>query len=274
MNKYLLIALAVLGAGSAEAQDTIPNLGAAANYADFGIGNTQMTISSGNTRVTGNVAVGAGGSLDFSGGGIISGLFLDPNAMAKLTGNSSAAVQQTASLALAAQDAINASMTAANDPITAMLSGISGSSSLTATQPVTVYRVNGDINLQGGSVMTISGSANSHIIVDVTGGLTFGGGSSMNLVGGITANNVIFNFIGSGKDINFNGNSTVDGTFLAINRNITDSGGIVNGRLIGAENGQLKLQSGPKVNQPVPEPVTALVLAPGLLLLRRRKRAK
>lgn len=269
----LLPALAVVGVAHAQ---VVPTLGAAQAYSVFGVGNTQMTMSSGNTVVTGNVAVGPNSSLDFSGGGhIIGGLYVDPSSSAKLTGGSSASMGvNTVSLSQAAQDAIHASQVAASDAATMNLSSITnGTGTINASGALSVLDVSGDVNLSGGHTLTLNGSANDFLVINVDGSFTFSGGSKMDLTGGLTANHILWNFVGSGQGVNFNGNSTVDGTFLAIDRDITVSGGIVNGAVIGSENHKLKLQSGPKVNgQPVPEPVSMLLLAPGLLMLRRKRK--
>ena len=69
MKKSLIIISAMLVVGAAHAQNVVPTLGAAQFYSVLGLGNTAMTMSSGNTVVTGNVGVGPNSKLDFSGGG-------------------------------------------------------------------------------------------------------------------------------------------------------------------------------------------------------------
>lgn len=257
--------------------DLFPNLGAAANYAVLGAGNTSMTISSGNTRVNGNVGEGAGSSLAFSGGGQISGrLDVDPSSTFNISGgNSVAGGTSSISMAQASADLVSASAYAAGLTPGQTLSSISNSTgTINRLGTLSVFSVTNGINLSGGSALTLNGTASDYFVFNVSGALTLSGGSAITLTGGLTAENVLFNFVGTGQDINFNGNSTANGNFLALDRNITVSGGVINGRLLGADGKNLKLQSGPTVNAPVPEPASLAALGVGAAALLKRRKKK
>ena len=67
--------------------------------------------------------------------------------------------------------------------------------------------------------LTLSGTPSSVFIFNVTGGFNFSS-SQMVLAGGVNPNNIIFNFVGTGPDVNIFKTTVVYGTFLAPYRNI------------------------------------------------------
>jgi choice-of-anchor A domain-containing protein len=99
------------------------------------------------------------------------------------------------------------------------------------------------VNMVKGT-LKISGSASSLFVINVTGGFNFSS-SQMALVGGVQPNNIIWNFIGPGDDVNIFKTVTVAyGTFLAPFRNIIQDHATLTGRYIGASNGlTLKMHS-------------------------------
>ena len=131
------------------------------------------------------------------------------------------------------------------------------------------------INLGGGSTLTLSAPAGSTFVLNV-GSLLLGGAFNLSsaqiiLTGGLTADDVLWNVLGSGS-VNL-ASSTVNGIVLALNRSVNVTGGEVNGELVG---GSISL-SGGHVNGPppvVPEANTVVVLIPviGAILFSASRR--
>jgi hypothetical protein len=130
------------------------------------------------------------------------------------------------------------------------------------------------INLANGSTLTLSAPTGSTFILDVGNSLLGGAfnlsSASIVLSGGLTANDVLFNVLGSGS-VNLANNSTVDGIILALSRSVNMAGGLVNGDVIASN---ANLSGGASILDPppptvVPEANTGLVLIPfiGLVLL-------
>lgn len=78
------------------------------------------------------------------------------------------------------------------------ISSILNSKTLTAQdKPVSVYHVNGRINLGTGHTLKISGTEADKFVINVTQGLDLGSGASI-VIEGVQPGNVLFNFTGGG----------------------------------------------------------------------------
>lgn len=270
------LSLATVGAGVATA-DVIPNLGSAEGFAVLGFEQVDMTISSGNTIVTGDVGYGVDGTLDFSGGGLITGrLFhhLGQSTTYNLSGGSSVSDGIFAmDMVNPVLDARNASAVAAGKSADQVVASLGAGDLINAAGAVTTIDVTGDLSISSGT-LTINVADDQLVILNISGDMRLSGGSLIDIVGGGSAANVLYNILGSGDRVEFNGDSTVNGTVLAADRNITIAGGVVNGAILGAGFGEFKLQSGPEVNYValVPAPSTiSLACGVGLLAARRRR---
>lgn len=252
-------------------------LGSAAKYAVYGSKALDMTVSSGNTDVFGTVGVGPNGSLDFSGGGTIHGdLDHDTGSTINISGgsqvlgsiNGNEDMQAVDDDAHAARDAVEALLA------TQSFLSLGNGDSVTGSGGVNVIDVTNDVALSGGGTLTLNGSATDLFFFRIGGTMTLTGGSEI-VLSGINAGQVLWDFVGTGQKVEFNGNSTARGTFMAIDRDIIVAGGLVEGALISNGN-ELKLQSGPDVVfvALVPEPGTALLLALGLAGLAARRRVR
>jgi choice-of-anchor A domain-containing protein len=149
----------------------------------------------------------------------------------------------------------NAAALAANTALGALsptqtLGAITSSGTITGTPGTNVIRLAG-VNMVKGS-LTISGPIGSVFIINVTGGFNFSS-SQMVLSGGVQANNIIWNFIGAGADINiFKPATQAYGTFLAPYRNVIQNHAALNGRYIGAGGLSLTIHSAATVICPRP----------------------
>jgi hypothetical protein len=250
------------------------DLGQAGNFAALGLLDDGVVISSGNTYIDGNVGLGPGNSLNFSGGGKITGdIYLHngaagtyggPAATATITGGSTYGGLISYNMNPVTADAFAASAMAVSlSPDITMTTRISGNTTITAVDPVTVVQLNQGINLN--KTLTISGGPGDAFVFNVPDGQTiaFSGGGQIVLTGGVTPDNVLFNIIGShGGGLTFTGDSDTFGTFLAPERTITVSGGVHDGAFLAG--GALTLQSGPHLEHPSVAPA---VPAPGALVL-------
>jgi hypothetical protein len=101
---------------------------------------------------------------------------------------------------------------------TQTLSGITtAGSTIAGNGGVNVIDVNGNITKAFG----LSGGANDYFVFNVTGSLNVGSGAIADITGtGVTANHIIFNFIGSGI-VNTTVSDTLYGTLLSVNGNYT-----------------------------------------------------
>jgi choice-of-anchor A domain-containing protein len=178
---------------------------------------------------------------------------------------------QTDSLLLGASSAAMTTSTLASTGVpTASYGLLNNSTTISETNKGQyVFDLSG-ISLAGGSKLTLSAPAGSTFVLNI-GSRLLGGAFNLSsaqilLTGGLTADDVLFNVLGSGS-VNI-ASSTVNGIVLAVNRSINVAGGAVNGELVG---GSISL-SGGKVTDPppvVPEANTFMVLIPfiGVILL-------
>jgi hypothetical protein len=245
--------LASTPVGACPAAPAVFGLGPAGNYTVLGLEAANLIISEGATKVTGNVGLAKNGTGALLKSTIDGQLFLDPTAHPdihsdlKITGVPPIVIKDMTpenNAAFAANLAL-----AAMAPTQPAIGQITGNTTITGGPGVNVVSVAGVDMVK--KTLTISGSASSVFIINVTGGFNFSS-SSMVLAGGVQPNNIIWNFIGPGEDIDiFKTGTVAAGTFLAPYRNITQDHATLNGRYIGASNGlTLKMHSAATVTCP------------------------
>jgi len=284
----LLTLIFLMGLFSPVARAQLISLGQAANFAglEMGTGTNGFTISSGNTRITGNVGVAANGNLNDSGGAQITGT-IDAGAGASvvISGGSAASggtVQPYAQMAQAISDAGTAASFYAGLTPTQTISTLNNNTgTITVGSGVSVFDVTGSLSLSAQN-LTLAGNSNSTLVFDIHGGNNSMQGTSSIILNGISADQVLFNLIGTGVQFITGGNSVTEGIFLAENGAISISGGTHVSDFIAG--GSLTFQSGPTITQattltPVPElgtwPTALFSLAlMGLMVRLRRKPAK
>jgi hypothetical protein len=235
------------GFNFAEICPPCPDLGAAGNFAALGLANTRIELSSGALSVKGNVGVSKGDSFNFSGGGHVIGQ-IDKDSPASFTvsgGSTASGGIVNESLATAQADALAAATVAASLAPTRSFAKIGNGVTITGNGGQNVIAVAGDVQLSGGSKLTLVGGANDSFIFNIKGTMNLSGGSSIVLTGGLTSNHVLFNFIGGGQEVVFSGNSRTAGTFIAPKRDLNVSGGFHDGEFISGT--RLLLHSGPTI---------------------------
>ena len=206
----------------------------------------KLSVTNPKTEIGGPVGIGPHASNNSSDGQIDGNLVVDPTASNK-PGNLQIAggtvVRDLQPVENAAEDAASriANMTA-----TQSFNSINNSMTINRTQTVNVISV-GSVQLNGSAALTLHGGANDYFLINVSGKYAMTGTASIKLTGGISETHVIFNITGSGEQVAFTGKSVGEGTYIAPGRDIAVSGAIVNGVLIGAENHQIAITSGAKV---------------------------
>jgi len=191
------------------------SLGQAGQYGIFEVAGDSGHLSVTNATINGNVGLGS--------------LTTDRFTNSSITGS----VSNLATGAQANADAINASRTAALLATTGSMSGnqihlTNGSVTFTGKSGQNVVDLKG-INLTN-STFTINGTSTERFIFNVSGSSSITN-SQIALSGGVTANDVIFNFSGTGHAVSLT-NSRVNGTFLDLKGSISATNGSTNGAFI------------------------------------------
>lgn len=273
-------------------------LGTAGQYDLFeASGNLTLGGTSSSTSSS-NAALGANGDGFTGQTGSVTGTFSVTNSTAPNLGSFSftgGVLTSQSQLSTAVTDAGNA-VTSATAQGTGTSFTQSGSSSVTITAAnpggQNVFSPTANISLGSGTSFTIDGTgtasqiANETFIINMgNNGLTFASGASVVLGPNVAANHVIFNMNGSGtngKNFQFSGTGTFNGTILAKNADVSFTGGTLNGAIIQAGSHNLTFSgSGLIITatpfQAVPEPGGLLlgsimaVVCGSVYFYRRRK---
>jgi hypothetical protein len=135
----------------------------------------------------------------------------------------------------------------------------------------------------GSGGITINGTASQYVVINIDNGTTNESiNGAISLSGGITADHVLFNFVGTGGELGGAANDKVaNGVFLAPDMKVNLNSVTIDGRLFGggstSSNNDFAIVSNAYVHAPggtVPEPTSILLLGAVLAvtgtLLRRR----
>ena len=265
------------------------SLGAAGGYALLEIGSgtvatsdtDQVNVQGGNT-ISGNIGVAAGANLQNTDHSttINGSIFLATGATysGPNPNNVSGAVNTNQNLSAAVIAALTLSTLSAGMSATGSISNLD--MNLTNITPG-VYNFSSNVNLTQQDTWTLNGAGD--YIFNFSGNFGATNKLVMNLTGGASAQNVLFNILGSG-DNSFTNTNLINAIILAPNGNITVNGGsTVNGELISGEN--ITLASHANINEitigggnqtATPLPAALPLFAAGLgamgLLGWRRKR--
>jgi hypothetical protein len=197
-------------------------LGPAAGFSVLGLQGANIQLG-GQLTIGGNVGIGANGQINVSNGDNFPGtLYADPSAKVEVGHGAFAGGVVTQSMAAIQTAALNeASAVGALTP-TKTLSSIQSATTITGNGGQNVILVNGSVNLSNGQNLTISGGANDTFIFNISGGFDL---NQANVVlSGISPDQVMFYFPGSGSQIQTNAANTA-GIFLAPDRSISIMGG-------------------------------------------------
>jgi hypothetical protein len=237
----------------------LSELGVAGSYgfSILGLQGANIQLSSGPLQVNGNVGIGSMGLVHLSGGATLLGaLYADPLATILVDGGSAFGGGTNIISFAAIQNAAIAENTAAAllTPTQTFPNGIQTATTIIGNGGQNVIAVNGQLHLSSGQNLTISGGPSDTFIFNFAQGAGFqlDGGASI-ILNGVSPNNVLFNFPGTGQQIQTSGNAHTAGIFLAPYESIQINGGVHNSLFISGQN--LSFQSNPVVNQ-VPACVT------------------
>lgn len=219
----------------------VVDLGVASQFGVLGLQSTAITNAG--SVVTGDVGVSQNGSLQngrnatitgdvieyasgqYSGRGTLTGsLVVDPTLMTESD-----------------QDAQFASAVASALTPTQSLNAVRTATTLTGNGGVNVINVARNITAS----LTLNGTADDVFVINVSGSLRLGSGEGIRLAGGVTADHVILNFVGSTGSVNAN-RAVINGTVLAPTYSVDLRAATVNGEIIAG--GTISIAGGTQIN--------------------------
>jgi hypothetical protein len=211
-------------------------------YNVLGLAGAKIDITNPQTIVMGNVGLDAHAKENFSDGQVQGRLIIDATADISHTNNVKyGGPTQTVNAAPVDAAAIDASNQIAAMTPTQTIAGIRNSMTIARTGAINVINVQ-SVELNGSSTLTLRGGANDYFFINVSGKFAMTGNSAIQL-DGVQQSHVIFNIEGTGEQVAFTGKSFAQGSFLAVNRDISVSGATVFGQLIGGEGRQIAITS-------------------------------
>jgi hypothetical protein len=207
--------------------------------ANIGIGNTTGTVNLHNEVVNGKVDVSGSAAAHVSNGAITG---TQPVSL----GGAPSAASINSNVA-----GVAAAITAANNLAT-LYGGEAGSGQSISVNNanISINAANGFLDASGARVFTtngfglnhntftINGSASDYVVIDITGNSNIALDGAITLAGGITADQVLINYIGTGHVQGAANGATLDGTFLFANASaITLSSETIDGHVFGGASG-------------------------------------
>src|SRR5438552_3262339 len=213
-----------------------PGVGTAGSCTVLELDGGQVAVTGRPGGIDGDVCMGPNGHLAITGAQFVTGnVRLASGATARKTGSGSiGGVLRDQDLDEEITDAMTAATDAAALPCTQMFASLNTSQVIVGAGGQNVLCV-GDVILNGGRVVTLSGDANDTFIVNVTGRFALTGGSKI-VASGVLPSAILYNIVGTGPAVALNGGASIDGTLLAVDRDIALTPSLVSGEVIGGQN--------------------------------------
>ncbi|HEY2123971.1 MAG TPA: ice-binding family protein, partial [Chthoniobacterales bacterium] len=165
-------------------------------------GNANVSLSS--STLNGALYYGSNGTLQMSGGSVITGATIH---------DQDAVLNSVVAGALAVSGA--ASDLAANRPFTKFNLKNTQTAALTGAPGETVVLNLKTFALSGSAAMTLNGTATTNFVINVKSKFSLLDNSRIVLAGGMNWNNVLFNVVGKGANAKIAGQSSFEGTLMA-----------------------------------------------------------
>jgi hypothetical protein len=270
----VVVALLLFGAGTIDASPI--SLGNASGFAALSLSGNVLS----NGTISGPAGVAAAGfSFSATTAGFTSGLYVNTGSTIVSSGGATSVNQNASTNSYLSQAITNANSAAAQASASTPTSTFTTNpGTVTQTAPGNyVYNIG---SLANNDVLTVSAPAGSTVIVNI-GSIAPGSAVALNIAGGLTPNDVIWN-IQSATSLNQGGGKNVTGILLAPTSTVTIAGGAtVTGQVIAmaitTTGSGIIVGTGLRPIVLVPEPSSLSIVAIGAAallghrFLRRRK---
>jgi len=262
-----------------------------------GVGNTQGNVSITNVTVNGNMGVGnsvygnGGKKVNYSGPGAINGRFDFYNSTqyspSQFHNSNGSNVGPTS---------VNFGVAKVNNALTALttlsstLGGESGHNQAVANGTIinasagnihggdSVFNIT-SLSLTDQSLVTINGDGTHDVVLNIALNSNINLKGQIILTGGLTPDDVLWNFTSSGKNIDLGKTTTgaFQGIILALNDKMSATNATLNGRFFGGDSQDFQIVSGTTITAPPQQHVpdagsTVLLMSVGLAFLAAAKR--
>ena len=195
---------------------TLPTLGSAVEFgAMVTAAGGELLMQGAAFADDGNVGVGAGGTLRFTGGAALVGGYIKHHTGTTVSGGGSAAggVFELDTSAYVADLVTASDAFAALTPTQVYGSAITGNTVIGGNGCINVINVRGGIVLSGDEVVTLQGSSEDYFVLNIYGDLVTSGNGDV-VLDGMDPSHVIYNIRTAGAEVDLQGNSGGNGTFL------------------------------------------------------------